>query len=368
MRFLCRLPWVRSRTSRVQRATLRLPSHQARLRRRRSRQRRIAALITFGSASVLLHVLLVAVGIPLWPWLMKSLELPPSRPVSLVLLQPEELPPPEPELPDYYGQIVDLPPPQEEQKPEDADYLAEHDRVVEEETRTERYRINPEVLAPQYSKQTKLQLEDLIDLQVTEPSTGARVGNERFDPDRDGSMAALTSPFSVTNRDGLQKPVPASHSTQALAGAPNNDLLEEEKGTAVNLNTNEFLFANYINRIRRLVSFYWQQNLDNLPPSTRITRNRYETDVDVILTGDGALAQVTITGESGLPAVDLCVVDAFEMAGPFPNPPEQLISPDGQVHLPDFGFVVQVGQARNSYQGVDPRAGVQFPGILKARH
>jgi hypothetical protein len=27
---------------------------------------------------------------------------------------------------------------------------------------------------------------------------------------------------------------------------------------------------------------------------------------------------------------------------------------------------VQVGQAQANYQGIDPRSGVQFPGILKA--
>jgi len=327
----------------------------------------MAAVITFGCLSILVHVFIISVGIPLWPMLMKSMKVPDARPISLVLLDPSDPDKLEDELPDYKGQIVDLPPPEEEKKPLDADYLAEHDRVVEEETRTERYKINPEVLAPEYSRETKLELEDLIDLGATDPSTGARVGNDRFEPDRDGSLAALHSPFSVTNRDGLQKPVPASHSTQTVAGAPSNDLLDEERGTSVNLNTNEFLFADYINRIKNLVSFYWSQNLDNLPPTTMITKSQYLTGVDVILSSQGALAQVTVTEESGAPAIDLCVVDAFEMAGPFPNPPEQLVGPDGQVHLPDMGFTVQVGQARNSYQGVDPRAGVQFPGILKTR-
>ncbi len=343
-------------------------SHQERLQQQRSRQRRLAALITFGCLSVLAHVVMVGLGVLLWPYLRRGMDLADNRPVSLVLLEPEPPVQPEPELPDFRGQIVDLPPPLEEETPLDADYLAEHARVVERETRTERYRVNPEILAPDYSKESKLQLEDLVDLDVTEPSTGARVGNDRFDPDRDGTLAALHSPFSVTNRDGLQRPVPASHSTSALAGAPNNDLLDEERGTSVNLNTNEFLFANYLNRIRRLVNFYWQQNLDNLPSSTMITKSQYETEVDVVLSAHGALARVTITEESGSPAIDHCVVDAFEMAGPFPNPPEQLVSEDGQVYLPDFGFVVQVGQARNAYQGVDPRAGVQFPGILKTRH
>ena len=238
--------------------------------------------------------------------------------------------------------------------------------MVDEETRTERYKVNPEVLSNEFSRESQLDFEDLMDLNAVDPSTGAQVGNDRFDPDRDGNLASLPSPFAITNREGLQKPVPASHKDQSLAGAPNNDLLDEEVGRAVNLNAKEFLFAPYINRIRRLVNFYWQQNLDNLPTGIRLAKSRYETVVNVTLTLDGVLEQIAVDTESGSPPIDNCVMEAFKMAGPFPNPPEQLISPDGRVYLPDFGFVVQIGHAQAQYHGVDPRAGVQFPGILKS--
>ena len=286
--------------------------------------------------------------------------------MSLVLLEPEPEQIPEPALPEYRGQIVDLPPPEIEEIPPDADYLAEHNQMVDEETRTERYKVNPEVLSNEFSRESQLDFEDLMDLNAVDPSTGAQVGNDRFDPDRDGNLASLPSPFAITNREGLQKPVPASHKDQSLAGAPNNDLLDEEVGRAVNLNAKEFLFAPYINRIRRLVNFYWQQNLDNLPTGIRLAKSRYETVVNVTLTLDGVLEQIAVDTESGSPPIDNCVMEAFKMAGPFPNPPEQLISPDGRVYLPDFGFVVQIGHAQAQYHGVDPRAGVQFPGILKS--
>ena len=123
-------------------------SHQERLKQQRSQQRRVAAVISFGCLSILVHAFLISVGIPLWPWLMGSMEIPDGGPISLVLLDPDEPDKPEDVLPDFHGQIVDLPPPEEEKTPLDADYLAEHERVVENETRSERYKINPEVLAP----------------------------------------------------------------------------------------------------------------------------------------------------------------------------------------------------------------------------
>ena len=81
---------------------------------------------------------------------------------------------------------------------------------------------------------------------------------------------------------------------------------------------------------------------------------------------DGSLESLEVVQQSGSGPLDDAVVNAFRIAGPFPNPPEQLVARDGRVYLPDMGFVVNMGQARAPYMGVDPRAGVRFPGILKS--
>jgi TonB family protein len=289
-----------------------------------------------------------------------------SKPVELVFLQPQKplLPPIEEDS--NQGQIVDLPDPETAERPEDADYLAEADRKVEEETRTEEYKLNPEILAPEYAEESKMELEDVQDVGADSPSTGAKVGNDRFDPQEDGLLAALPSPFQLTNLDGLQRPTVSAHKAERIAGAPNNDLLDEETGIAVNLNTKEFLYANYINQIRRLVVFYWRQQLDNLPRSLRISKPQYKTVVFIALNEDGLLDKIQILESSGLGPLDNAVVEAFKIAGPYPEPPEGLLDPDGRARLSDMGFTVEVGQANSAYKGIDPRAGVQFPGILKS--
>lgn len=339
---------------------------------RRPRERRrspLTTLLTFIGVSIVAHVLLLGGLQPLWPHLKSSTDAVDAVPIRLIVEEPEE--PEAPEEPDapepeLDGQLVDTPPPEKEERPDDSEYLAEHDQKVEEETKTKRFRINPEVLSPEYSEDDKLQFEDMMDLNVTEPSTGAQVGNDRFDPDRDGRLASLPSPYTLTNREGMQKPVPASTSSQSLAGAPNNDLLDEKIGRSVNLNTRALIGATYLNRIRRLVNFYWKQNLDNLPSSIRYARPSYTTVVVAVLDGNGALEALDVTIESGSNPLDNAVVQAFRIAGPFPNPPEQLVAKDGRVYLPDMSWTVELGQARAPYMGVDPRAGVQFPGILKA--
>jgi len=290
-----------------------------------------------------------------------------SRPVELVFVDPPEDPDQSAEEePDVTGQIVDLPDPALSETPEDADYLAEADRIVDEETRTENFQINPEILAPEYSEDSRLELQDLEDVGADQASTGAQIGNDRFDPQEDGSLAAIPSPFQLSNLDGLQSPTVASHSAESIAGAPNNDLLDEEQGHAVNLNTKEFLYANYINQIRRLVVFYWRQQLDNLPRSLRISKPRYKTVVYIALDEEGLLDEIQLLESSGIGPLDNAVVEAFKIAGPYPEPPEGLVDPDGRARLSDMGFTVEVGQANSAYQGIDPRSGVQFPGILKS--
>lgn len=328
----------------------------------------------FVVVALLLHGVglgLIELGEQLFPSATAPAPKKPRAKLRMVRVEKREQPaeevvePEEPEV-DMNGQIVEISPPLEEERPQEAEYLAEYDQTVEEETRSERFEVNPEVLARQWSKESAMATEDLIDLNVEKPSTGAQVGNHRFDPDRDGALAALPSRWTVTNKEGPQDPVPAQHREAASAGAPSNDLLNEASGAATNLNTKEFLYANYLNRIRRLVNFYWQQNLDNLPSSVRLAKPSYTTEIHSVLDATGALEHIEIVAGSGSEPLDDAVVRAFRIAGPFPNPPEGLVEKDGRVYLPEMDFTVQIGVARVQYQGIDPRAGVQYPGILKS--
>ena len=336
--------------------------------RHQRRQRRLPKLITLLGISVLLHAVLLASLHPVWDQLTYiEPRVGKTMPVTLLIEEPE-VPPveePEEEDPEFKGQIVDLAPPEEVETPEEADYLAEQDQVVDEETRTERYRVNPEVLSDAFSRDDQLQFEDVVDMNITEPSTGAQVGNDRFDPSEDGRLSALPSPYTLTNKDGLQRPVPASSTESRRAGAPNNDLLNEEISDRTRLNAKEYLFHGYMMRIRRLVNFYWNQNIQNMPRSEPLTKPSYTTVLNVTLDSNGALESIEIIHESGSDVVDNCIVDAFRIAGPFPNPPEQLISKDGRVYLPEFSFELNLGHAQAPFIGVDPRQDVRFPGILK---
>lgn len=297
--------------------------------------------------------------------------LPPSppRPMSVVVVEPEpseEAQVEEPDDPVYEGQIVEIAPPLEERRPDDADYLSRYDNTAAEETRTDRFEVNPEVLSRAYSREQQAEKRDLMDLNAERESTGATVGNNRFDARRDGSMRAVPSPWRVTNLEGPQDPVPSAQMQAAMSGAPQNDLLREAVGDVVDLNTLRYPFAGYMERVRRQVNYWWQQNLDNVPSSVRLGLSSYTTEVSVILNGDGVLELIEVSETSGSTELDDAVVRAFRLASPFDNPPDGLIEKDGRVYLPEFDFTVGYTAARMQYQGIDPRAGVQFPGILKS--
>jgi outer membrane biosynthesis protein TonB len=340
--------------------------------------------------SLLLHAVAARYVIPLLHWRTSAYEAPvavhvidgdpldaltPDEVARLEALElthtPEDEPKkeePEPEEPkDPKGQVVEIVKPKEEKVPLKADYLSEHDNAVPEETRTEAFKVNPDVLSNQYSRDSKLEFEDLQDVGAKDASSGATVGSlSPATPGQGAPRSIIPSPWALTNKEGLASPSAASSRTQSLAGAPQNDLLDEKLGASVALNTREFLGSAYINRIRRQVNLYWTQNLDNLSPNLRLSKPRYATVVSIVLSGDGVLENIAITTDSGSVPMDNCVVEAFRVAGPFPNPPEQLVRKDGRVYLSDLDFEVHLGHAQMPYQGIDPRAGVQFPGILKS--
>ena len=275
-------------------------------------------------------------------------------------------PPDEPEPPPIDGQIVEIPPPRDQKIPMQAEYLAEYNSAVPKETRTEAFRVNPDILSDQYSRESKMALENVPDVGATEVSTGATVGSMDDMPGTQGApRSAIPSMFTVTNKAGLAAPTAGSTGEQVISGAPQNDRLNEALGDRVALNARQLIGAEYLNRIRRIVNHYWVENIEHLPQGTPIGKNSYRTVVEAVLTTDGLLESITVSMESGSDPIDGCLVDAFRLAGPFPNPPEQLISRDGRVYLPDFDFEVNFSHARSQYQGIDPRSGVQFPGIMK---
>jgi len=276
----------------------------------------------------------------------------------------EEVEEEEEEPDDPEGQVVELAKPLEEIKPEEADYLTEYDITVPEETRSELFAIAPDVVAPVYSEESAFELQDVLEMNVEDPSTGADAGDVVFEQRPYGQYVDFQSKYDFLERTGTSRPRLSSHRRQNLSGQPSNDWLPEiDAALATQLNANEFLWAGFLNRVKRMVSFYANQTLQNARPEVAVTKMAYDLTVNAMLDPEGNLVAIEVTDESGIMAFDEAILEAWRLAAPFPNPPPGMVQDDGFIHIDDFGFHIEIGRARAELTGIDPRQDVMFPGL-----
>jgi TonB family protein len=114
--------------------------------------------------------------------------------------------------------------------------------------------------------------------------------------------------------------------------------MKESDQTA--LNTREYLYFGYFQRIRERLELEWNGLLrETLHKYYRSGRQlasdmEYSTKLLVILNPRGEIVRVKVLGESGARELDDVAVKAFNKAGPFPNPPKGLVSQAGEVEVP----------------------------------
>jgi TonB family protein len=97
------------------------------------------------------------------------------------------------------------------------------------------------------------------------------------------------------------------------------------------LNTKEYIFYGYFQRIRQRLDRAWEKSLrDKLEKiyhrgRSLASERDYTTRTLVTLDQTGKVVRVQILEESGTRDLDDAAVRAFNEAGPFPNPPQGLV-------------------------------------------
>ena len=105
------------------------------------------------------------------------------------------------------------------------------------------------------------------------------------------------------------------------------------------LNTKEYVFFGYFQRIRERLELAWHPLLKNhiskIYSQGRSLASEIEhlTRVLVTLSSLGEVVRVQVMEESGVVDLDTAAIEAFNHAGPFPNPPKGLIGDDGRVEI-----------------------------------
>lgn len=128
--------------------------------------------------------------------------------------------------------------------------------------------------------------------------------------------------------------------------AQNNDFVEEiPLGEMTQLNTQEFKYFGFYNRIKLQLEQFWGRSINEKARALYRSGRRMPasdnmiTSVTVILNEKGQIVNIKIDGSSGVRELDHAAVESFKKAGPFPNPPKGLVV-DGRAVI-QWGFVVR---------------------------
>jgi TonB family protein len=281
------------------------------------------------------------------------------------------------------GQVVDVPAPLEEKRPDDARFASEHDTTVDKQTRKygkfdpearqgdpggKEVENKPDRKAEPVPPVLAMRTPRMVPGTKRGPLEGAQGGEagaengapDPGDPDPEGGVSPLgrmrRQPGSAGGAAGAPALVPLMPSTAQLAraiGSGTHDALKDiDDGDETALNSKKWRFASFFNRVKRQVQEHWhpEEVYRRRDPSGAVYgRADRITIVRVKLKPDGNLADLELESPSGLEFLDDEALQAFRAAQPFPNPPRQLIERDGLINF-RFGFLFELsGVSRPFY-------------------
>ncbi len=283
------------------------------------------------------------------------------------------------------GQVVDVAQ-GNDQKSEDTKYLAEHDNKVAKETRAkvqtpfygkampQQTTVQPP--DPKLPKEQKLSgnqgsgTEDAKKAQKTQiaehetPATLDRQKVAALERSEDGVARAadsktnsgnsnrlLVTPGSLATEGGaagsdgkagtpdVPKSVPAAAMPGDAVGAAPNDFLQVPTGDGTFLNTREFKYAGFFNRVKQRIGEQWNPNdvLRRRDPAGHQLHKGRLTVLDLTLDETGRVISVSVRQSCGVDFLDEEAVAAIERVHSFPNPPAGLFDEDRHIRF-SFGF------------------------------
>jgi TonB family protein len=280
------------------------------------------------------------------------------------------------------GQVVEIPKPAIEQRPDQAKYLSEYDSKVTEEARARQRSLKPAQAipvppSPSVQPSRAPQPRPASGPPSSEPRRLARQPAERIPPralsPEEGKLpkvALAPTPQEPPRESEPKEPEPPGLLrpqspgvmggtggsgpieiaprpdviAQALRGAFPDHLKGIKEGEQTFLNTKAWKGASFFNRVKRAVAHHWNpaQIYRRRDPYGNIygIRDRY-TLVHVTLHTDGSLKNLKVVSPSGVDFLDEEAMGALESAQPFPNPPEEVRDKDGLIRF-GFGFYFEI--------------------------
>lgn len=234
-------------------------------------------------------------------------------------------------------QIVQSEETENKDKKEEA-FLSDKDRSFERETVAKNIDIfkktakgNSDVTqVAQKSQSAKKKAPNLKDLKLSD------IGMASGDP--------LPKEVSRSPASSSQKGLENGDPTEQGFSATNDYVQEVQLGDFTHLNTVEYKYYGFFHRIRQKLEQFWGKSIQEksmaiFRSGRKIASQDYVTSLQVTLNARGEIIGVKILGASGVKELDDAAVESFNEAGPFPNPPKDLLV-NGKATI-EWGFVVK---------------------------
>ncbi len=240
------------------------------------------------------------------------------------------------------------------EKPKDAKFVSKVDKSVEKETRAPRhgefqnkqtqaatsqqFAPPPPPQAPSETAKTEKSNSSSEPMKTFENGDMPVVQNDKQEPQKKVTKAKTVADLRPNTMQEM--------SANSMLSQTSDHLKDVAIGAETHLNTREFLYYSYFNRIKKKLRQHWEPMV-HAKVKSMVKKGREIASVEttlstrVIITLDesGVLRRVQVSTTSGLEDLDDAAVEALQEAAQFPNPPKDLVR-EGFVTL-NWDFILE---------------------------
>lgn len=172
-----------------------------------------------------------------------------------------------------------------------------------------------------------------------DPLKGPARPNNKADPKSQKNTLSELAKFGLALPAPKTKNTPDSQPVAGGEGLAQDYVTGMKEGESTALNTKQFVFYSYFQRIRQRLDLAWQSTLKEHLVKLYRGGRQLASDMDhltrvlVTLNGRGEIVRVQVVEESGVRDLDSAAVKAFNQAGPFPNPPKGMADAEGKIEI-----------------------------------
>jgi TonB family protein len=226
--------------------------------------------------------------------------------------------------------------------PENAKYLSDKNRSFEKQTRARKI--------DRFNRAGRGGAKQTASTQGGAKSSPSRPG-KRPSPnglslsdigafDRDFNPYARSAREYAQTSQGIRNGDPNSKGV----GATNDYLEEVPLGDLTQLNSQEFKYYGFYHRIRQKLEQFWDRSIQEKAAQLArggrsLANSDHVTALEITLDPMGEITAIRVMSASGVRELDEAAIESFNEAGPFENPPKDLVV-DGKVVL-EWGFIVK---------------------------